>query len=48
MNPPDDEPEAPQEAIPSMLHHIDKTNLENYQLDHIFDKYDDANAVYFE
>ena len=31
----------PQHRIPSLLHHIDKSNLEDYMLDDIFETYDD-------
>lgn len=48
LNPPDDLPVSEFNPIPSMLHHIDKTNLEKYSLEEIFSKYDDENAAFFE
>ena len=48
LNPPDDQPIVEFNPIPSMLHHFDKTNLEQYTLEEIFSKYDEENAAYFE
>ena len=48
LNPPDDQPTFDFNPIPSMLHHFDKTNLEQYSLEDIFSKFDEENAAFFE
>ena len=41
LNPPDLEEEAKAfQAIPSMLHHLDKTELEKFSLEDFFTSYD--------
>lgn len=46
LNPPDDQPVVVFNPIPSMLHHFDKTNLEQYSLEEIFSRFDQDNANY--
>ena len=41
LYPPEDSEPIPRQRIPSMLHHIDKTDLEKFTLEHIFENYDD-------
>ena len=40
LHPPDDSAVQPFQPIPSMLHHVDKTDLEKFSLDDIFSHYD--------
>ena len=44
LNPPEDEPAPGFSPIPSMLHHINKINLEEYSLEELFSVYDQQNA----
>ena len=48
LNPPDDQPELEFNPIPSMLHHIEKSDLEQYSLETIFSRYDQENDEFFE
>ena len=48
LNPPEDQPPIEFNPIPSMLHHVDKVNLEQFSLEEIFSRYDDDNAAFFE
>ena len=40
LNPDEDSAKIVPKVIPSLLHHIDKTKLEQYSLEQIFSKYD--------
>ncbi len=46
LNPPDPEEDAKAfQSIPSMLHHVDKTELEKYSLEEFFSMYDAVKAA---
>ena len=40
LNPPDDVPLNSFKPIPSMLHHVDKSDLEKYDLERTFSTFD--------
>jgi hypothetical protein len=48
LNPPEDEPAPGFSPIPSMLHHINKINLEEYSLEELFSVYDQQNAHFLQ